>query len=890
MTLRVCLRPDAANIQHDNGIGRVVHAQYKYLPQHGIELVDSYADVYVGHTHQFGMPRVDVLCVHGLYWLGDKGSGEYSGYHIMANEAIIDAARKAYAITVPSQWVAMPFKRDMRISPTVIGHGIDLGTWQPQEHQGYILWNKNRVFDVCRPDAPHELAKRGLPIMSTYALDGQPKPATMEVTGRLESDAMRDVIARAGVYLSTTKETFGIGTLEAMACGVPVIGWNYGGTAEIVTSGVDGLLVKPGDYQALYDAAIYVMKHRDEMGEQARITARGYDWQTVIGRYAELFHEVDEQRRNERHGVSIVITNYNYGKYLLDAVDSALNQTVKPDEVIVVDDGSADGSPTIVMEKTGITLIEQSNKGVAAARSIGIQKATQPYIVCLDADDKLAPQFIETLLPVIDADRSLGIVYSGLTMFNETQASLSNYPPPFDWEKQAQDTNPPANCIPSACLFRRDMWLRAGPHKQEYAPGEDAEFWTRGLSIGYDARKVTDAGLFWYRLHGDSASRRLQYKPIGDRLPWLRDKRYPMAAPSKHAPLVMSYSEPKVTVIVTVNADNAHRLSDTIDSVLGQTMREWSMIVVNQNALTNLARYPFIDERVALGKNRAAAINEVLTDVAAPFVMCLDAGQMLTNSALEEMLTAFVNTGGRYIWSDKLVIHADNKTQLYPALPSAAALVPTVWAREIGFDVKLPAYVDTDYIDRLEIKGYCGQALHRPLLIEYERPKPELTAIQKRKIDAHFNALKGQTVSNCCGGRADELLAAKAALGGMMIDVIPEGANRLKYTGTNKGEITFTFNGHEYKGGDNDEYRYCTADEKDAQRLIGTGKWELVQTVIKAPVSLVGTVTPVVTESVNTATQPIAGIETVEITDEDKALNAVVATEVKKQRGRPRKV
>ena len=324
--LKVKLLPAAPSIRPDNGIGRVLYAQIKYLPQFGIDLVDGDSDLYVGHTQQFDMPRIDCLHLHGAYWLGDKDSGAYGSYNIEANRAIIAASRRARVITTPSEWVAMPWKRDMRINPIVIGHGIDFAEWHPGQPSGYALWAKNRAIDVCLPDAPYELAKRGVNVVSTFSPENVTIPQTLNVIGRQEPDDMRGYLMNADVYLATVKETFGIQTLEAMACGVPVVGWNFGGTAEIITNDYDGLLVKPYDYDALYNAVTEAKRRRAELGAHARETAAQYDWPIVIERYADLYRQIAEDIKADKHGVSIVITNHNYGQYVSDAIQSALAQ------------------------------------------------------------------------------------------------------------------------------------------------------------------------------------------------------------------------------------------------------------------------------------------------------------------------------------------------------------------------------------------------------------------------------------------------------------------------------------------------------------------------------------------------------------------------------------
>jgi hypothetical protein len=311
-----------------------------------------------------------------------------------------------------------------------------------------------------------------------------------------------------------------------MACGVPVLGWSYGGTAEIVTNGVEGILVRPGDYDALYAGYKEIMANRERFSAAARAKAAHYDWSVAMDQYADLFRQLYQAVRDEPKGVSVVITGYNYGRYIGQAVDSVLKQTRRPEEIIVIDDGSTDDTLDRLApyRDSGVKVIHQQNQGVAAARTVGIAESTQPFVTLLDADDVLAPTFLEVCHKEIVKSRDMGIVYTGLVGFNDQNSDemKTGFPPSFSWDHQAQNTTPPANCIPSACLFRREMWLRAGPHKQEYAPGEDAEFWTRGLSVGFTAKKVTEERLFRYRLHTGSAPRTKTYKPIDDRRPAAR--------------------------------------------------------------------------------------------------------------------------------------------------------------------------------------------------------------------------------------------------------------------------------------------------------------------------------------------------------------------------------
>jgi hypothetical protein len=131
-------------------------------------------------------------------------------------------------------------------------------------------------------------------------------------------------------------------------------------------------------------------------------------------------------------------------------------------------------------------------------------------------------------------------------------------------------------------MFRRDMWERAGGYRQEYAPGEDTEFWLRGLSVGFNAKRVTSEPLFNYRMHGGSASRTKTYIDITEDKPWVKDRSLmPIAAPTRRSNLVRSYSEPLISVIIPVGPGHAKHLNKALDSLLAQTFKGWEVIVID---------------------------------------------------------------------------------------------------------------------------------------------------------------------------------------------------------------------------------------------------------------------------------------------------------------------
>lgn len=108
--------------------------------------------------------------------------------------------------------------------------------------------------------------------------------------------------------------------------------------------------------------------------------------------------------------VSVIVPVYNTGKYIEKCLDSLVNQTIKEElEIIVVNDGSTDNSEEIIKKyqqkqpnQNNIKYYEKENEGVAKTRNFGIEKATSEYILFVDSDDYIDPQFLEKLKPYME--------------------------------------------------------------------------------------------------------------------------------------------------------------------------------------------------------------------------------------------------------------------------------------------------------------------------------------------------------------------------------------------------------------------------------------------------------------------------------------------------------
>jgi glycosyltransferase involved in cell wall biosynthesis len=119
--------------------------------------------------------------------------------------------------------------------------------------------------------------------------------------------------------------------------------------------------------------------------------------------------------------VSVIIPTYNHGRFIRETIESVQAQTVAPHEIIVIDDGSTDDTPTLLgaMQDERLRVIRTENRGKGAARNRGLDEATGDFIALLDSDDRWQPSFLERQLQVFDGEPDLGAVFCDFVRFDE---------------------------------------------------------------------------------------------------------------------------------------------------------------------------------------------------------------------------------------------------------------------------------------------------------------------------------------------------------------------------------------------------------------------------------------------------------------------------------------
>ena len=211
--------------------------------------------------------------------------------------------------------------------------------------------------------------------------------------------------------------------------------------------------------------------------------------------------------------VSVVIPAYNQGRFVAEAVESALCQSHSAIEVIVVDDGSTDNTPAILdafSDRQRLRVIRQKNRGLPAARNRGLADAGGEFVVFLDSDDRLAPTFVERLLPPLKADQRVAFAYADVQMIDADGQPSGDF---SVGQSRRIVTGDIFESLlvggyfpPHAALVRRSAVDAAGGFGLDLGGHADYEMWLRLTASGGRAVYVDDR-LVDYRVYDGTMSR-----------------------------------------------------------------------------------------------------------------------------------------------------------------------------------------------------------------------------------------------------------------------------------------------------------------------------------------------------------------------------------------------
>ena len=206
--------------------------------------------------------------------------------------------------------------------------------------------------------------------------------------------------------------------------------------------------------------------------------------------------------------ISVIIPTHNRRDLLPRAIDSVLGQTHKADEIIVVDDGSDDGTAEMLRQTyPEVKLIQQKNAGVSAARNRGITSATGEWIALLDSDDAWLPQKLERQLETLAQHPGFRIVHCDEIWFrNGVRVNPMN-----KHQKQGghifQQCLPLCCISPSAVMIHKSLFEEVGRFDAGLPACEDYDLWLR-ICAREPVLFVHESLLKKYGGHADQLSRR----------------------------------------------------------------------------------------------------------------------------------------------------------------------------------------------------------------------------------------------------------------------------------------------------------------------------------------------------------------------------------------------
>ncbi len=224
--------------------------------------------------------------------------------------------------------------------------------------------------------------------------------------------------------------------------------------------------------------------------------------------------------KNDRKitGIEAVVTSFNQGSMILEAVESLCAQTLLPDSIIIADDGSTDENSLRMLAEiekntelpVPVMVYYQKNRGVSAARNAGIRQARAPMVLVLDGDDRLRPEYIESVSRLLRDNPSMAAASSWMHAFGVFDADIC----PGGGNITAFLSR---NCCPAAHILRRDLFEQCGGYDESMRSGfEDWEFFLSLLETSADAWiGIVEKPLIEYRTAPSSSNiKSMKKRPV----------------------------------------------------------------------------------------------------------------------------------------------------------------------------------------------------------------------------------------------------------------------------------------------------------------------------------------------------------------------------------------
>jgi len=305
--------------------------------------------------------------------------------------------------------------------------------------------------------------------------------------------------------------------------------------------------------------------------------------------------------------VTVYVTNFNYGNYIEQSIESVLAQTYRSFELIVIDDGSTDNSREIInryIEKTNVRVIFQDNKGLIASNNIAVRAAQGKYIIRLDADDYLDDNALLVLVNAIEKSDDIALVFPDY-YYVDADGQVTGQERRHDFQAKVTLLDQPAH---GACtLIRRDCLLEVGGYSPEFTCQDGWDLWLK-LTENYSVRNV-NLPLFYYRRHDTNLTNDT------DRLLDARAEIYKSHAKRTKKPhlnviAVLPTRGPAIEVDSQILSKLGHKtlIDWTIDAVLASDMISELIVTTPDHDVIDYLTNRYGDKLTIVGRNKNDAL------------------------------------------------------------------------------------------------------------------------------------------------------------------------------------------------------------------------------------------------------------------------------------------
>ena len=355
----------------------------------------------------------------------------------------------------------------------------------------------------------------------------------LQMHGKIKPGQIADYLKDAHVILvPSIVDNMPYVIMEAMSMGKPVLVSAQGGQIEMIEEGVSGFLFDHNEPASFGEQLKKILSLDDKALQRIGLNAferlnKCYSFETVSSKKKLLLQQLSvkpvsnrnfpflHQEINESVAeiysikglLSVVVPFYNMGRYIDECVKSIFNSTYRDIELIIINDGSTDPQSIEKLHKLSdqkqISIVNQSNQGLAATRNYGSKIAKGEFLAFLDADDKIAPAYYEKAIKTLAEKDNVYFAGAWVQYFED---SINTWPT-FTPQPPYALVHNPVNS--SGLVYKRNAFLAGGQNDKKVDYGmEDYESFINMLSHGFNGVVLPEV-LFYYRVRKGSMFRNI---------------------------------------------------------------------------------------------------------------------------------------------------------------------------------------------------------------------------------------------------------------------------------------------------------------------------------------------------------------------------------------------